>query len=215
MLARIRSAPHDAPGTAWGYSNSAFYLAGLLVERVTGKGYWDFLAQAFFEPLGMPVARPCARVPVTARAHGYRLTKAGLEDAETESWENPYAGGGLCMTAGDLLAWQAALDRGRALAPESVRRMRTPTKLASGNALDYGLGTRLGELGHPVLGHTGGGQASPSSSARRTSSTSVLGEGRSDLASREHVGGLFDSPRAASAPDFGVRFGASSPCPSS
>ena len=159
MLARIRSAHHAAPGEAWGYSNSAFYLAGLIVERVTGKTYWDFLAQSFFEPLGMRQARACSAVPVTDRAHGYRVTRTGLEDAESESWENPFAGGGLCMTAGDLLTWQAALDQGKALAPESVRRMRTPTKLASGRTLDYGLGTRLGELeGHPVLGHTGGGQ---------------------------------------------------------
>jgi len=37
--------------------------------------------------------------------------------------------------------------------------MRTPTTLAGGAAIDYGLGTRLGQLeGHPVVGHTGGGQ---------------------------------------------------------
>ena len=159
MLARIRSAHHDAPGEAWGYSNSAFYLAGLIVERVTGKSYSEFLARSFFGPLGMRQARACSDVPVADRAHGYRVTRAGLEDAETESWENPFAGGGLCMTAGDLLAWQAALDQGKALAPASVRRMRAPTRLSSGRTLDYGLGTRLGALeGHPVLGHTGGGQ---------------------------------------------------------
>jgi D-alanyl-D-alanine carboxypeptidase len=159
MLARIAATPHETPGEAWGYSNSAFYVAGLLVEHVTGKSYWGYLDQAFFEPLGMRQARACAAVPSAERARGYRVTKAGLEDAETESWENPFAGGGLCMPAGDLVTWQAALDRGKALAPESVRRMRSPTRLVSGAALDYGLGTRMGALeGHPVLGHTGGGQ---------------------------------------------------------
>jgi D-alanyl-D-alanine carboxypeptidase len=158
MLARIASAPHASPGAAWGYSNSAFYLAGLLVERLSGKSYWEYLAQVFLEPLAMHHASACTSV-TQGRAHGRRVTKDGLEDAETESWENPFAGGGLCATAGDLLAWQAALDQGKALAPDSVRMMRAPTILAGGAAIDYGLGTRLGKLeGRPVVGHTGGGQ---------------------------------------------------------
>ena len=158
MLVRIASAPRATPGASWGYSNSAFYVAGLLVERLVGKSYWEYLAQAFFEPLGMSHASPCTAAS-KGRARGHRLTKDGLEDAETESWENPFAGGGLCTTAGDLLAWQAALDQSKALARESVHLMRAPTTLAGGAAVDYGLGTRLGELeGHPTVGHTGGGQ---------------------------------------------------------
>lgn len=158
MLTRIAAGPFGTPGAAWGYSNSAFYLAGLLVERLSGTSYWEYLAQAFFQPLGIHHASACTSV-TQGRAHGRRVTKDGLEDAETESWENPFAGGGLCATAGDLLAWQAALDQGKALAPESIRMMRAPTILAGGAAIDYGLGTRLGQLeGHSVVGHTGGGQ---------------------------------------------------------
>jgi D-alanyl-D-alanine carboxypeptidase len=158
MLTRIASEPYGTPGAAWRYSNSAFYLAGVLVERLSGKSYWEYLAQVFFEPLGMRHATPCTSV-TQGRAHGRRVTNDGLEDAETESWENPFAGGGLCTTAGDLLAWQAALDQGKALSPESIRIMRAPTIVAAGAAIDYGLGTRLGQLeGHPTVGHTGGGQ---------------------------------------------------------
>lgn len=159
MVARIASRPHSRPGEEWGYSNSAFYLAGLLVESVSGRSYWDFLGEAFFRPLGMRRAGPCADMAPPSRARGYRVEKGQLAGAETENWRNPYAGGGLCMTAGELLAWQAALDSGRALSAESVRAMRAPTRLSNGRRYDYGLGTRLGSLdGHPVLGHTGGGQ---------------------------------------------------------
>jgi CubicO group peptidase (beta-lactamase class C family) len=159
LAARISSAPRTTPGREWGYSNSAFYLAGLVVEKVAGRSYWDFLAETFFRPLGLQRARPCADVPPPARARGYRVEKGGLAGAETENWRNPFAGGGLCMTAEELLAWEAALDSGRVLTAESVRAMRTPTRLADGRRYDYGLGTRLGSLdGHPALGHTGGGQ---------------------------------------------------------
>jgi CubicO group peptidase (beta-lactamase class C family) len=159
MVARISSSPHAPPGREWGYSNSAYYLAGLLVERVSGRSYWDFLRDSFFRPLGMRSAGPCAEAPPTARARGYRVEKGSLAGAEAENWRNPYAGGALCMTARDLLAWEAALDSGRALSAESVRAMRTPTRLANGRKYDYGLGTRLGSLdGHKLIGHTGGGQ---------------------------------------------------------
>jgi D-alanyl-D-alanine carboxypeptidase len=159
MLARIASRPRSSPGREWGYSNSAYYLAGLLVEKVSGRSYWDFLRDSFFGPLGMRRAGPCADVSPPARARGYRIEKGALAGAESENWNNPFAGGGLCMTAGELLTWQAALDSSRALSAESVRAMRTPTRLADGRKYDYGLGTRLGSLdGHRVLGHTGGGQ---------------------------------------------------------
>jgi CubicO group peptidase (beta-lactamase class C family) len=159
MVARIAARPHSTPGREWGYSNSAYYLAGLLVERVSGKSYWDFLRESFFDPLAMRRAGPCAELPPPSRARGYRVEKGVLAAAETENWSNPFAGGGLCMTAGELLAWEAALDSGRALSVDSVHAMRTPTRLADGRRYDYGLGTRLGSLeGHPVLGHTGAGQ---------------------------------------------------------
>lgn len=159
MVARIASRPHSPPGREWGYSNSAYYLTGLLVEKVSGKGYWEFLRESFFRPLAMPRAGPCADFAPTSRARGYRVDDGVLTGAEAENWNNPFAGGALCMTAGELLAWQAALDSGRALSAASVRAMRTPTRLADGRGYDYGLGTRLGSLeGHAVLGHTGGGQ---------------------------------------------------------
>lgn len=159
MLARIASAPRVPPGREWGYSNSAYYLAGGLVENVSGKSYWEFLEEEFFRPLGMRHARPCAEVEVSARARGYRAEKGSLVGAETENWWNPFAGGGLCMTSRDLLAWEAALDSGRILSAESVRAMRTPTRFSDGRRYDYGLGTRMGTFeGHPVVGHTGGGQ---------------------------------------------------------
>jgi CubicO group peptidase (beta-lactamase class C family) len=157
MLALIRAADHGEPGRAWGYSNSAFYLAGLLVENVSGRDYWTFLAESFLRPLGMKRSKAC--VAVSDRARGYMRAGGGLQDAETESWANPFAGGGLCASAPDLLAWESALDAGQALKPGSVRLMRTPTQPRDGPRLDYGLGTRLGMLeGHPTLGHTGGGQ---------------------------------------------------------
>ena len=91
-------------------------------------------------------------------ASGYELNGGALVNAAFMSWKLPFALGGVCATASDLLKWEEALDSGRILTPSSLALMRTPTVLADGTKIDYGLGTRLGSLdGHRVIGHTGSG----------------------------------------------------------
>jgi CubicO group peptidase (beta-lactamase class C family) len=89
---------------------------------------------------------------------GYENDRGVLVNAPFLSWKLPFAAGAICATASDLLKWQVALDSGRVLKASSLKLMRTPTMLADGTTVDYGLGTRLGSLeGHRILGHTGSG----------------------------------------------------------
>src|SRR6185436_12877532 len=70
----------------------------------------------------------------------------------------PFSGGGVVSTVLDLLKWTDGLAHGRVLKAASVERMWSPSYLADGSAIDYGLGTRLGTLsGHRMVGHTGNG----------------------------------------------------------
>ena len=160
VLALFRNKPFDfQPGTAWRYNNSGFYIAGMVVERVTKREYGDYVREHVFQALGMSSARMCdARSVVPHLASGYDRDHGSLVNAAFLSWKLPFAAGAICATATDLLKWQAALDEGRVLRESSLRVMRTPTTLADGTRVDYGLGTRLGLLGdHRVLGHTGSG----------------------------------------------------------
>lgn len=160
LLALIKNKPADfEAGAAWRYNNSAFYLAGMVVERVTGKEYGEYVREQVFKPLGMNSAQMCdARTVVPHLASGYDRDKGSVVNAAFLSWKLPFAAGAICATATDLLKWQAALDDGRVLSPSSLKLMRAPTVLSDGTVIDYGLGTRLGMLdGHRVLGHTGSG----------------------------------------------------------
>jgi CubicO group peptidase (beta-lactamase class C family) len=160
VLALFKDKPFDfEPGTAWRYDNSGFYLAGMIVERVTKQEYGAYVREHLFSPLGMKSAQMCdARMVVPHLASGYDRDKGALVNAAFMSWKLPFAAGAICATATDIVKWQAALDAGRVLSPSSLKLMRTPTRLADGTLIDYGLGTRLGDLeGHRVLGHTGGG----------------------------------------------------------
>ena len=74
------------------------------------------------------------------------------------TWTLPFAGGGICSTARDLVSWAHALETGRVISAASLTLMRTPTVLPDGTRIDYGLGTRLGSLqARAAVGHTGGG----------------------------------------------------------
>ena len=160
VLALIKDRPFDfEPGSRWRYDNSAFYLAGMLVERVTKQDYGTYLREHIFKPLGMSSASlGYARMVVPHLASGYEVERGALVNTAFLTWKLPFAGGAVCATATDLLKWQAALDSGRVLTPSSLALMRTPTTLADGTKIDYGLGTRLGSVdGHRVVGHTGSG----------------------------------------------------------
>jgi CubicO group peptidase (beta-lactamase class C family) len=160
VLALFKDKPFDfEPGTGWRYNNSAFYLAGMVVERVTKQEYGVYVREHVFKPLGMTSAQMCdARTVVPHIASGYDREHDSLVNAAFLSWKLPFAAGAICATATDLLKWQAALDDGRVLTQSSLKLMRTPTTILDGTRIDYGLGTRLGLLeGHRVLGHTGSG----------------------------------------------------------
>jgi CubicO group peptidase (beta-lactamase class C family) len=160
VLELIKDRPLEfEPGTSWRYDNSAFYLAGMVVERVTKQEYGAYVREHVFQPLGMDSASLCdARMVVPHLASGYEVDGGKLVNAALISWKLPFAAGAVCATATDLLKWEAALDAGRVVNRSSLALMRTPTTLADGTKIDYGLGTRLGLLdGHRVFGHTGSG----------------------------------------------------------
>ena len=158
-LALIKRAPFDfTPGEAMIYNNSAFWLLGLVVEQASGMSYEDYVEQKLFAPLGMKRSMYCnSGEVVERRAHGYGYRGRDLTRAPQNVHRWPYAAGSLCSTAGDMAAWLRALHGGRVLSPKSYSEMITPSRLADGTALRYGMGIGVGEdaRGHHRIGHGG------------------------------------------------------------
>jgi CubicO group peptidase (beta-lactamase class C family) len=95
------------PGTDYGYSSDAYAVLGAVIEHVTGKSYWQVLAERLFKPAGMTETGPALRTPlVPKRASGYRQSFAGIENA-LHIGVTP--AGGLYSTARDLYRWDRAL----------------------------------------------------------------------------------------------------------
>jgi len=159
------------PGTKWDYSNLGFLTLGILIHRVTGEFYGDFLQRRIFQPLGMQTTRIISEADIISnRAAGYRLVKGELKNQEwVAPTVNTTADGSLYFSVLDLAKWDAALYTEKLLKKSSLDQMWTPAKLKSGqpNKEGYGFGWFIGARhGHRVISHDGAWQGFKSAIAR-------------------------------------------------
>lgn len=150
--------PNFAPGECYSYSNSGYCLLGLIVERVSGLPYGEFMRRRVFAPLGMFSSHYMLHAPIIPhRASGYTRTDHGYDHAPRFSMTLPHAAGGLGATLGDLIQWDQAMRTHELLDAATEERMRTPLRLNDGRGEDYGLGWALSDYrGRRVVHHAGG-----------------------------------------------------------
>jgi CubicO group peptidase (beta-lactamase class C family) len=125
-LAHVRDKPLGfAPGDRMTYSNSNYVLLGLLVERLSGKSYADFVRESIFEPLGMhDSGYDVSAAILPQRASGYAAGTSG--NAPYTDMTVPHGAGGLYSTTEDLLRWTRGLFGGRLLSAASLEKMIAP-----------------------------------------------------------------------------------------
>ncbi len=122
------------PGSQWAYSNSAYVLLGLIVARISGQSFAQFLATRVFLPVGMRdtrlYVRGLNRVP--ARAYGHEPGAAGLMPADQSSTSATQGDGGIYSNLADLARWDAALERHALLPASAMQAAYEPARLADG-----------------------------------------------------------------------------------
>lgn len=162
VLEYVRNRPLDfEPGTHYSYTNTGFYLAGLIVEHVTGQRWGDYVVEEVARPLGLHSVFLCDDV-VDRSAIGYEVIDDGLVRTEGEYVQLGIQGdGGLCANVLDLARLPNALLTSGLLSERSLNELLHPTRLADGVVVDYGLGVARGMLeGRPLWGHLGGAENS-------------------------------------------------------
>ena len=152
-----------APGTKWAYSNLGYLTLGILIHRVTGQFYGDFLQEHIFHPLGMTSTRIINEADIIPnRAAGYRLVKGELKNQEwVAPAVNTTADGSLYFSVLDLAKWDAALYTEKLLKRSSFDLMWTPVKQKDGkvNEGGYGFGWFIEDRdGHRCVHHDGSWQ---------------------------------------------------------
>jgi len=153
---------HDSldfkPGDKWSYSNTGYVLLGMIIEKVTGETYANYLEHDLFKPLGLTQTSYCPSRPSDPTfADGYSAESGTAKPAEYLDMTHPHGAGALCSTVRDLVKWQRALQGGRVVNARSFALMTTPDTLNNGRPLTYGFGLAAGKLnGHRLIGHSGG-----------------------------------------------------------
>jgi CubicO group peptidase (beta-lactamase class C family) len=158
-----------APGDKWSYSNTGYVLLGIVIHRVTGEFYGDFLQRRIFQPLGMKTTRIISEADIVAhRSSRYRLVKGEWKNQE---WVSPTlnttADGALYTNVLDLAKWDAALYTTKLLKQSSFETMWTPVRLTNGNSYPYAFGWSLEpKNAHRAVSHEGAWQGFTMSIAR-------------------------------------------------
>ena len=145
VIETLKTKPLDfKPGEKFSYSNSGYYIAGYIIERVSGKTYEAFLQENIFKPLGMlDTGYDDPNQVLPNRAAGYSLEVGGkIINAAYLDMSRPFAAGGLYSTAEDLLRWDAALYAERLVSRKSFESALNSSVDASVKSLagKYGYG---------------------------------------------------------------------------
>jgi CubicO group peptidase (beta-lactamase class C family) len=158
-----------AAGERWEYSNLGYVVLGIIIGKVTGKFYGDFLSERVFKPAGMTTARVINEADIIPnRAAGYRVVNGEIKN---QNWVSPSvnttADGSLYVSILDLIRWDLALTRRALFRPATYEAMWSPTVLSSGKRTSYGFGWSIKSVnGKRLLEHGGEWQGFRSCIAR-------------------------------------------------
>jgi CubicO group peptidase (beta-lactamase class C family) len=148
------------PGTKWQYSNTAFLLAGAVIEAVTGRDYFDVVRERVYAKAGMPNSDSYdvdLVVPNLATGYSRERTASGTR-WRSNTFEHVIRGGpagGGYSTARDLLAFAEAMRKGRLVSPTTAERLWSAKPELHSPDYGYGFGVGKDLLGRSA-GHSGG-----------------------------------------------------------
>jgi CubicO group peptidase (beta-lactamase class C family) len=174
-LLKQQTAGKFAPGASWAYSNSGYVVLGLIVAKVSGKPFGQFLHERIFQPLHMSHSLVYIKGKNTVPHRAYGHAKQGGHFIETD--QSPTSAtlgdGGIYSNLEDLANWDLALDSHTLLTEAEMRPASIPVKLNDGSQphwpadgnddnlhpgkpVAYGFGWFLDPFeGRPRMWHTG------------------------------------------------------------
>jgi CubicO group peptidase (beta-lactamase class C family) len=133
----------NEPGEEFNYNNSAFSLATIVVERVTGRPFAEWMREEVFLPLGMTKtwvrANPGQIIP--GRSIGYIPGEGGFR--EVRDLHGSAGAGGIYTTPGDAAKWMRNFKTGQLGGPAVIKELTTSFVLNDGKPSNYGYGVFL------------------------------------------------------------------------
>ncbi|WP_298238044.1 serine hydrolase [uncultured Algibacter sp.] len=152
-----------APGERFSYSNSGYFLLGVIAEKLSGKTYQELLHEKIFKPINMDNTGYDNHGDILKnRATGYEKNGKNYRNSKYLDMSIPYAAGSMYSTTEDLYLWDQALYTNKLLSQEYMEMYFKPYVPAFGNSYyAYGWGVGYSKLGKSndsiyTIGHGGG-----------------------------------------------------------
>jgi D-alanyl-D-alanine carboxypeptidase len=203
----MRHAPDFAPGTSWGYSNTNYILAGMIITKVTGKSWQEEVTRRIIRPLDLRRTLAPVTSPHIPGRHLKAYSSFGSGAAIDVTEFNPSAAdsaGAMISTTADLTRFLTALMNGRLLRPAQLAEMKDTVPTTGFGPIWAGARYGLGLMWIPLS--CGGGYYSHagdvpgystrnavSAGGRRAAVVEVTGDGEMDgTATEEAKNALLD-----------------------
>jgi len=158
--------PVHQTGKGWSYSDTNYILLGMLLEEITGTGYYDYVRREILEPSNLVYTFPADRRDIPGLPAGYsrlpgmfRMPGKVVEDGRyIFNPQMEWTGGGMASTASDLASWAKIYYDGDIIPQDLKALIITPNSqapLVPGGA-GYGMGSFIFDTKHgKAYGHTG------------------------------------------------------------
>ncbi len=152
------------PGSKWQYSNSGYCVLAMVIEKISGKSYGEFLQERIFVPLKMSntLAYEKGKNEVSKRAYGHTADGTTFRETDQSSTSATLGDGGVYTSLADLAKWDAALREHTLLSEAEMRPALTPVHPTAtpaqenGHSVSYGFGWFLEPYkGHERMWHYG------------------------------------------------------------
>jgi CubicO group peptidase (beta-lactamase class C family) len=196
------------PGTSWAYSNSGYVMLGLIVAKISGASYPDFLRKRIFDPAGMEhsLVYQKGKNEITKRAYGNSKENGKWVETDQSATSATLGDGGVYSNLRDMAKWDEALEKHTLLSAQEMAPALAPVTLADGSEpegpsepegdhrapgkpVSYGFGWFLDPFGgHPRMWHSGSTMGFRTVIERFTKDglTIVILSNRADLEPKEY-----------------------------
>jgi CubicO group peptidase (beta-lactamase class C family) len=135
VLLEAQTAGRFAPGTRWEYSNSGYVVLSLIVAKVSGMPYREFLQKRIFTPLQMnhTLVYEKGTNAISERAFGHSIENGKLVETDQSATSATLGDGGIYSNVADLAKWDGALTKHTLLSAQEMQPALTPVRLADGS----------------------------------------------------------------------------------
>ncbi len=139
------------PGTDYEYCNSGYFLLSLIIEKVSGLSYEEFLYENIFKPLNMnDTYVDEGKKIIKNMATGYYINYRNLVHCNYIDMNNLRGSGNICSTVNDINKWTDGLFEEKIISKKQLEKMITPYKG------DYGCGVFINNINNAkCINHNG------------------------------------------------------------